>query len=198
MSFREILSMIVVLAVVSGVCGGGLAVVKMQTAEQIEYQKIKNIKEPALKAILSGYDNDPVTDRIKLVTGKDKKGKDVETTVFYAKKGGKVIAVAFEAYGGGFEGNVGIMMAVKIPDEVLDGIAATTHSETPSVGGVALNSPDFMGQFKGKSVSDNFALSSGGGAINGYSGATVSSEAATKAVTSGMEIFKKFKSEILG
>ncbi|MFH1673826.1 MAG: FMN-binding protein [Pseudomonadota bacterium] len=198
MSFREILKMIVVLTIVSGVCGGGLAVVKMATAEQIEYQKIKNIKEPALKAILSGYDNDPVIDRKVLVVGTDKKGKPIETTIFYAKKGGEVIAVAFEAYGGGFEGDIGVMIAIKMPDEVLDGIAATTHSETPSVGGVALNSPNFLGQFKGRPVGENFGLSSEGGVINAYSGATISSAGASKAIKSGMEIYKKFKSEILG
>ncbi len=198
MTFRDILNMIVVLTIVSGVCGGGLAVVKMATAEQIEYQQIKNIKEPALKKILSGYDNDPVSDRKKLVVGTDKKGKPIETTVFYAKKGGKVIAVALEAYGGGFEGDIGIMMAIKIPEEVLDGIAATTHSETPSVGGVALNSPNFLAQFKDKSIDTNFGMSSEGGLINAYSGATISSAGASKAVKSGMEIYKKFKSEILG
>lgn len=187
-----------VLTIVSGVCGGGLAVVKMATAEQIEYQKIKNIKEPALKAILSDYDNDPVSDRKKIVTGKDKKGKDMVTTVFYAKKGGKVTAVAFEAYGGGFGGNIGVMISIKEPGELLGGIAATTHSETPSVGGRAMADSGFRGQFEGQSVNSNFGLSSAGGVVNAFSGATVSSTGVSNAVKSGMEIYKKFKSEILG
>ncbi|MBU4420555.1 MAG: FMN-binding protein, partial [Proteobacteria bacterium] len=94
MTVRDIINMIVVLTVVSLVCGGGLAMVKMATAEQVEYQKIKNVKEPALKKILSDYDNDPVSDRKTIITGKDSKGKDIKTTIFYAKKGGKLIAVA--------------------------------------------------------------------------------------------------------
>lgn len=198
MSLRDLLKMIVVLTIVSGVCGGGLAVVKMATAEQIEYQQIKNIKAPALETILSGYDNDPVKDRKKIVTGKDKKGKDVETTVFYARQGGKVIAVAFEAYGGGFGGDIGVMISIKQPDEVLGGIAATTHSETPSVGGIAMAHPDFRGQFLDQSIDANFGLSSAGGIVNAFSGATVSSTGVSNAVKSGMEIYKKFKSEILG
>ena len=198
MSFRDILNMIVVLTIVSGVCGGGLALVKMATAEQIEYQQIKNIKAPALKKILADYDNDPVKDRKKIIIGKDKKGKDIERTIFYAKKDGKVTAVAFEAYGSGFGGNIGVMISIKEPDEVLGGIAATTHSETPSVGGVALEDPDFRGQFANKSTNTNFDLSSAGGIVNAYSGATVSSTGVSKAVKNGMEIYKKFKGEILG
>jgi electron transport complex protein RnfG len=190
--------MIVVLTIVSSVCGGGLALVKMATAEQIEYQQIKNIKAPALKKILSDYDNDPVKDRKKIIIGKDKKGKDIERTVFYAKKGGKVTAVALEAYGSGFGGDIGVMISIKEPEEVLGGIAATTHSETPSVGGVAMEDPDFRGQFANKSIDANFGLSAAGGIVNAYSGATVSSTGVSKAVKNGMEIYKKFRSEILG
>ncbi|MBA3017936.1 MAG: FMN-binding protein [Proteobacteria bacterium] len=198
MTVRDIINMIVVLTVVSLVCGGGLAMVKMATAEQVEYQKIKNVKEPALKKILSDYDNDPVSDRKTIITGKDSKGKDIKTTIFYAKKGGKLIAVAFEAYGSGYGGPIGVVMSINQPDEVLGAIAATTNSETPSVGGIVMASSELRDQYAGKPVDANFGLNSAGGIINAISGATMSSIGVSTAVKNGMEIYKKYKSDILG
>lgn len=196
MQVRDIISMIVVLSIVAGVCGGGLSLVKLATAEQIEYQKIKNIKEPALKSILTGYDNDPVMDRKDVVTGKDKKGRDVSTTFFFAKKAGKVIAVAFETAAAGFHGDIGVMVAVNPEADKLDGCAITTQSETPGVGSRVQADPSFCAQFKGKSVSDNFGLSSAGGVVQGLSGATVSSTGVSNAMKAGVETYKKYKSQL--
>lgn len=198
MSVREIIKMIVVLTVVASVCGGGLALVKQATSEQIEYQKIKNIKEPALMAILSDYDNNPVKDRKKIVIGTDKRGKPIETTIFYAKKGSKVIAIALEAYGGGFEGPIGVMISIKQPDDVLGAIAVTTQSETPGVGTRVITELEFCAQFEGQSIDTNFATSSEGGVVDVLSGATYSSIGVSKAVVEGMKIYKKYKADILG
>jgi len=191
-SLRDIIKMIVVLTIVSAVCGGGLALVRISTADQITYQKIKFIKEPALKQILVGYDNDPVSDRKEIVTGKDKKGKDVATTFFYAKKAGQVITIAFETEAPGFAGNVGVMMAVK-PDGTMQGVAVTTLSETPGVGTRVKEDPSFCAQFVGKPLTANFSL---GAEIQGLSGATVSSTAVSNAVKSGVELYTKHKSQL--
>lgn len=196
MQVREIISMIVVLSLIAGVCGGGLSLVKMATAEQIDYQKIKNVKEPALKKVLAGYDNDPVQDRKDLVTGKDKKGKDVKTTFFFARSGGKCISVAFETTSGGFHGELGVMMAINPATEKLDGCAITTQSETPGVGSRVADDPSFCAQFKDKAVTDNFGLSSAGGVVQGLSGATVSSTGVSNAVKAGAEMYKKYKSQL--
>ena len=193
MQVREIINMIVVLTLVSAVCGAGLALVKVATADQIAYQKIKFIKEPALKKVLTGYDNDPVTDRKDIVTGKDKKGKDVVTTFFFAKKAGKVIDVAFESSATGFHGEIGVMMAVNPETEKLEGIAITTQSETPGVGTRVADDPSFCAQFKDKSLTANFSL---GGEVQGLSGATVSSTGVSNAVKAGVETYKKYKTQL--
>ncbi|MDI6789103.1 MAG: RnfABCDGE type electron transport complex subunit G [Thermodesulfobacteriota bacterium] len=193
MQVREIIKMIVVLTLIAAVCGGGLSLVKLATAEQIAYQQIKFIKEPALKKVLTGYDNDPVTDRKDIVTGKDKKGKDVVTTFFFAKKGGQVITVAFEASATGFHGDIGVMMAVNPEIDKLDGIAITSQSETPGVGTRVADDPSFCAQFKDKSLTANFSL---GGEVQGLSGATVSSAGVSNAVKAGVETYKKYKSQL--
>jgi len=190
---REIIKMIVVLTLVAGVCGGGLSLVKLATAERIAYQQIKFIKEPALKRVLTGYDNDPVTDRKDIVTSKDKKGKDVVTTFFFAKKAGKVIDVAFEASATGFHGDIGVMMAVNPEIDKLDGIAITSQSETPGVGTRVADDPSFCAQFKDKPLTANFSL---GGEVQGLSGATVSSTGVSNAVKAGVETYKKYKPQL--
>lgn len=193
MQVREIIKMIVVLTLVAAVCGGGLSLVKLATAEQIAYQQIKFIKEPALKKVLTGYDNDPVTDRKDIVTGKDKKGKDVVTTFFFAKKAGKVIDVAFETSATGFHGEIGVMMAVNPEIDKLDGIAITSQSETPGVGSRVADDPSFCAQFKDKPLTANFSL---GGEVQGLSGATVSSTGVSNAVKTGVETYKKYKPQL--
>ncbi len=195
MSARDILRMIVVLTLFCGIWGGALSVVKKVTEPQIEYQRIKNIKAPAIKKALSvEYDNDPVKDRIKVVVGKDQRGKDIVKNIFLAKKGGKLVAVVLEAYGAGYGGDVGVMVAINLPSETVGGIAVTTHSETPGVGTKAIESKDFIGQFLNKPITTNFAPESG--TIDAVSGATFTSRGIMTAVQNAVNIYKKIKNKI--
>jgi len=66
---RDIIQMIVVLAVLGAASGGGLALVKSGTAEKIEYQQLKFVKGPAILAIMEGCSNDPIVDRFKIPYG---------------------------------------------------------------------------------------------------------------------------------
>jgi len=194
-SARDILRMIVVLTLFCGIWGGALSVVKKVTEPQIEYQRIKNIKAPAIKKALSvEYDNDPVKDRIKVVVGKDQRGKDIVKNIFLAKKGGKLVAVVLEAYGAGYGGDVGVMVAINLPSETVGGIAVTTHSETPGVGTKAIESKDFIGQFLNKPITTNFAPESG--TIDAVSGATFTSRGIMTAVQNAVNIYKKIKNKI--
>lgn len=196
MSLREILKMILMLTVVTGVCGAALSMVKLATEDQIEYQRLKNIKEPALKKVLTNYDNDPLTDRKTIVIGTDDRGRPIEKTFFLAKKDGKITAVALEAFGGGYEGDIGVMIAIKRPQDRVSSIAITTHTETKGVGTKAMNSPRFMNQFKDKGLDTDFSPE--GGNIDAYSGATLSSHGIQKAVEKGTQIYQKVKSKLFG
>lgn len=196
MTLREILRMVLILTLVTGIWGGLLSMVKMATEDQIQYQRIKNIKAPALRQALSvAYDNDPVKDRRTIVVGQDNKGQPLEKTFFYATKNGQIQAVALEAYGSGYEDQVGVMMSISVHDDTLDGIAITTHSETPGVGTKAFESRDFMNQFTDQPLSTNF--SSQGGAIDAVSGATYTSNGVMNAVHKGVQIYQDVKSKIL-
>jgi Na+-translocating ferredoxin:NAD+ oxidoreductase subunit G len=195
-SLREIIQMVLVLTIVASVCAGGLAAVKMVTMEQIEYQQIKFIKEPALKKILTDYDNDPISDRIQIVTGKDARGRDVSTTFFLAKKGGQLTSLAFESTGSGYGGPINVMIAIAPKDDVVQGIAVTTQSETPGLGTKIVDDPSFSAQFAKKPVDANFGLTSAGGQIQAITGATVSSAGVSNAVNRGVELYQEFKTQL--
>ena len=196
MTLREILRMVLVLTLVTGIWGGLLSLVKMATEDQIQYQRIKNIKAPALRQALSvSYDNDPVKDRRTIVVGKDSTDQPVTKTFFYATQNGQIQAVALESFAAGYEDQVGVMLSIAVANDALDGIAITTHSETPGVGTKAFESRDFMSQFDGRPLSTNF--SSQGGAVDAVSGATYTSNAVMNAVQKGVQTYKKFKSKIL-
>ena len=59
---REIIKMIVVLTLLSTASGGLLAALRNETQERIDLQVIQFVKGPAIKKILEGATNDPITD----------------------------------------------------------------------------------------------------------------------------------------
>jgi Na+-translocating ferredoxin:NAD+ oxidoreductase subunit G len=193
---RELIRMVLVLTIVTSVCAGGLAAVKMATREQIEYQQIKFIKEPALKKILTDFDNDPISDRIQIVTGRDARGRELSTTFFLAKKGGAVTSLAFEASGPGYGGPIGVMIALDPKAGVVQAVAVTTQSETPGLGTKIIDDPHFPAQFQNKPLGSDFNLASAGGEIQAISGATVSSAGVSTAVSRGVELFEKVRPQL--
>ncbi len=196
MTLRELIRMIVVLTCVTVVCAGSLAAVRLVTREQIDYQQIKFIKEPALKKILTDYENDPVADRIQIETGKDARGRPVYATLFPAKKGGAVVTVVLEASAPGYGGPIGVMVAIDPKNDRLRGIAVTTQSETPGLGTKIIDDPSFGAQFAGKPLSANFQLASAGGDIQAISGATVSSNGVSQAVIRAVGLYQSVKPEL--
>jgi len=187
---NEMIKMVVVLTVLCGVSGGLLASLRDGTAAQIENQQLKFVKGPAIKTILEGASNDPITDRFKLADG------EVEKNFFVGKFDGKANTIAFEGSGKGFGGDLGIMIAVNLDDQKLAGVAVTTHSETPGLGAKAKEDPGFSAQFKGLSVNEDIKVTNDGGDINAISGATITSRAVCDAVTASLAAYKKLQPQL--
>ena len=119
---NELVKMVVVLTVLSAFSGGLLAGLKNGTAAQIENQQLKFVKGPAIKSILEGSSNDPIVDRFKVTDG------DVERSFFVGKFDGKANTLAFESFGKGYGGEVGLMVGVNIETDEIIGVSVTTHS----------------------------------------------------------------------
>jgi electron transport complex protein RnfG len=182
--------------VLTAICGGSallLSYANEATKAQREYQLLKYVKEPSIKAVLSGYDNDPIRDRFTLELGIDEKGHPSMKNVFPARQGEQLLAVAYGTSATGYHGPIEVMVGIDASG-TLTGISIMTHTETPGLGARVVEE-GFTGQFKGLSLSDELELSANGGEIDAISGATLSSKGVLKAVKKALELFPDVRKE---
>ncbi|AZR73298.1 hypothetical protein BBF96_07815 [Anoxybacter fermentans] len=106
---------------------------------------------------------------------------------------GNPIGIAIEAYGGGFQGEIKLMIGL-IPDEKkISAIKVLSHLETPGLG-ARITEESFKSNFKDKPFGDYTVVKRP--ARNKYeveaiSGATISSEAVTSIVENTLEAVKE-------
>ena len=186
----EMIKMIVVLTVLAAMSGGLLAAIRDNTLEQIEIQELQFVKGPAIKKIMKGAENDPITDRFKLTDG------ETERSFFIGKFDGKANVVALESFGPGYADDVGVMAAINLDEDVLVDIGITKSLETPGLGARAKEDPAFAAQFVGLSVLEPIAVSQDDGTISALSGATITSRAVCAAATDIGEIYQRLKPQI--
>ena len=189
---RDLIKMVVVLLVICTTSGVVLSYVNEATKAPREYQYIKFVQEPSIKAVLSDYDNDPVKERIKLAVGEDEEGNPIEIVVFPAKKGGATQAIAYSAAAKGYHDLIEVMVGVG-PEGKLTGISIMTHTETPGLG-ARIVEPEFTDQFAGLDL-ETTKLSAEGGKVDALSGATFSTVGVIAAVGAALEQFPQIKKE---
>ena len=184
---RDIIRMVVVLTLICAASGLTLSLIYRVTEAPIDYQTIKFVKEPAVKKVLTGYDNDPILDRKKIVIGTDEQGSPIELTIFPAKRQGETFAVAIEGRGKGFHGTIGVMVGVSKEGSLTD-IGITSHSETPGIGS-KVTETTFTTQFQGLPITGELK-------VDGISGATYSSKGVMSAVNQALGYVAKFREEM--
>lgn len=172
----EILRMVVVLSVITGLSGLILSTIKVVTEPIIEEQVLVNVQGPALKQVLLQATNDPIADRKPL----ELPGSEQTVLVFPALKDGKLQAVAIEGSGPGYGGDVNVIVGFDVRADQVLGISVTTHKETPGLG-TRIQENAFTRQFRSKDPA-KAVLKKDGGDIDAISGVTVSSVAVTEAV----------------
>jgi electron transport complex protein RnfG len=187
---REMIKLFLVIVIFSALSGGLLATLRGATKDRIEYQKLKFVKGPTIQQILEGCSNDPLVDRFKIADGKE------ERSFFVGEFDGKRNTVAFEGFGKGFGGDIGVIVAVNLENDEIVGVGVTTHSETPGVGARAKTDPAFAAQFKGLSIKEPVKVKADGGNIDAVSGATISSRGVCGAVAALAEIYLRLKGQI--
>lgn len=172
----ELLRMVVVLSVITGLSGFILSTIKVATDPIIEEQVLANVQGPALKEVLLQATNDPIADRKPLSLP----GTEQQVLVFPALKDGKLQAVAIEGAGQGYGGDVNVIVGFDVGADKVLGISVTTHKETPGLGS-RVQENAFTKQFKAKDPA-KAVLKKDGGDIDAISGVTVSSVAVADAV----------------
>jgi electron transport complex protein RnfG len=188
---REMIKLFLVITVFSSVAGGLLAAVRNATQERIEYQQLKFVKGPTIKEIMKGCSNDPLIDRFKIMDGKS------ERSFYVGVFEGKRNTIAFESFGKGYGGDMGVIVAVNVENDKIIGVGVSTHSETPGVGTKVKTEPGFSSQFKGLSIKEPFAVKADGGQIDAISGATISSRGVCGALLDLGKIYIRLKADIL-
>ena len=186
----EMIKMVVVLTVLSIVSGGSLSWLKDFTEPKIENQVMNLVKGPAIRQILEAADNDPVEDRFKIQDG------DVERNVFVGVFGGTADTVVMEASASGYGDKIGMVVAINMAEETLRGIAVTTHKETPGLGAMAKDDPNFAAQFVDKSITAPFGVTTDGGQISALSGATITSRAVCTGVNNAIASYNQLKPQL--
>ena len=187
----ELIKMIVVLTVISLASGGLLAALREGTMERIEVQTLEFVKGPAVRNVLQGSSNDPITGRFQIKDG------DELRTFFVGVFDGQPTAVALETSTKGYKGDMGMMVALDVKQNKLVGVAVTTHAETAGLGAKAQSDPKFSGQFKGASIAAPVKVTQDGGSINAISGATITSRAVCGGVSNALATYEKLKPQIL-
>jgi electron transport complex protein RnfG len=190
---RDLVKMVVVLLVICTISGVALAYVHHITEEPRQYSYVKFVQEPSMKALLSGYENDPIKDRIQLALGEDERGKPINKIVLPAKKDGKIFELAYGASAMGYIDVIEVMVGFK-PDGEVIGISIMRNIETPGLGS-RISEPEFAEQFTGIDLETN-QLSAEGGKIDAISGATNSSIGVIKAVAVALQQFPQIQKEV--
>ncbi len=187
----EMIKMVVVLTALSIISGGGLKGLEEWAKPQIENNVMREVKGPAIKAMLKEAENDPVADRFKIQDG------DIERNVFVGVFDGKANTVVLESETNGFGGKIGLVVAINTEEQKLAGIGVTTHTETPGLGGEAKANPNFAAQFVGKSITTPIQVTNDGGEISALSGATITSRAVCAGTMQAVDTYNKLKPQLM-
>lgn len=196
MIMNETARLALVLTLIAAGAGLILSLVEGVTREPIaEQRRLETVR--ALRNVLPAFDNSPDADTVVLVTGKDKKGRDLERTFFRGRQGGELTGVAFPVTAPeGYSGNIGIMVGIA-PDGTVSGIEILSHAETPGLGD-KITTPEFKAQFAGKNLDNaDWRVKKDGGQFDQITGATISPRAVVKAVSGGLQFFREHRGEVL-
>jgi electron transport complex protein RnfG len=193
---KGMLRLVLALTMITVSAGLILSLVEAMTREPIaEQRRLETLR--ALQAVLPPADNSPDQDTVQLVTGQDKRGRDVARTFFRGRQGRTLTGVAFQVTAAdGYSGNINIMVGVD-PSATLVGIEILSHNETPGLGD-KIDQPEFKEMFAGKNLDNaDWRVKKDGGEFDQITGATISPRAVVGAVRKGLEFFRDHRSEIL-
>lgn len=183
-----ITKMLLVLTIIGAVSGGILAGVFHVADPLIQANREKELKEAIFVALPEAKDYKVLEKEVNKETITIYKGIDAD---------GKPVGIAFIADGGGFQGNIRIMVGLSLDYLKLKGIKVLEQNETPGLGN-RIKEPAFEGQFKGLEIKPKieyikYRKPEKPNQIQAITGATISSDAVVKninnAVTKILNVF---------
>jgi electron transport complex protein RnfG len=171
---KKIISLVASLTIISGVCAAVLAYVNCLTKVPIAEMKVKQ-EQDAVKAVLP-------QGAVKIEkASKQVDGKDVEYYVGFGKDGKVVGYAARGSDKRGYGGLIELMVGFLADKKTVECYKTLVASETPGLG-MNMNSPEFVGQFKGKDATNLKVKQDPGGTIEAITAATITSRAVCYAI----------------
>lgn len=178
------LNMFIVLMGITVLAAASLGSVYELTKEPIKQAQLSK-QELAIKAVIPGFDNDPIKDSYNV------EAADGIVRVFPAMKGDETLGAAVETFTTkGFGGLVKVMVGFDKEGNILN-YSVLEHKETPGLG--SKMQEWFRGgkrAIAGKNPSkDNLTVAKDGGDIDAITAATISSRAFLDAVDRGYQTY---------
>lgn len=174
-NWNRVYKPIVVLCVICIVITGALAATNAATAPVIA-EATRLAQEQARSELL------PEADGFEKVEGVS---VDNVSDVYAATNGaGYVITSTSKGYGG----TMTVMVAFT-PDSTIKQIKVTEQGETQGIGSKVAGTPSYWERYQGQSAGSQLKITKDGGTIDGENGATISSRALAKAVSSAIEAY---------
>ncbi len=147
------------------------------------------------------HDNDMLLDTITVPSADFNIGAN-ETTVFLAKKSGKVTAVCFKFTApDGYSGAINMIMGLGRDGNIL-GVRVLSHKETPGLGDkIEVAKSNWILSFVGRSLDNltqaQWAVKKDGGEFDQFAGATITPRKSVQAIYRGLQLFKAHQAQLI-
>ena len=165
---------------------------------RLDEDLIKSLEEVVPAAL---HDNDMLQDTLIIPSAEFNIGAN-ETTVYLAKKSGKVTAACFKFIApDGYSGPINMIMGVDRDGNIL-GVRVLSHKETPGLGDkIEVAKSNWILSFVGRSLDNlaptRWAVKKDGGEFDQFAGATITPRKSVQAVNRGLQLFKAHQAQLI-
>jgi len=166
--------------------------------QRLNEDLIKSLEEVVPAAL---HDNDMLQDTLTIPSGDFNIGAK-ETTVYLAKKSGKVTAVCFKFIApDGYSGAINMIMGIDRNGNIL-GVRVLSHKETPGLGDkIEAAKSDWILKFAGRSLDNltpaQWAVKKDGGVFDQFAGATITPRKSVQATYRGLQLFEAHQAQLI-
>jgi electron transport complex protein RnfG len=162
-------------------------------------EDLKKSLEEVVPAAL--HDNDMLQDTLTIPSADFNIGAN-KTTVYLAKKSGKVTAVCFKFIApDGYSGAINMIMGIDRDGNIL-GVRVLSHKETPGLGDkIEAAKSNWILSFVGRSLDNltpaQWAVKKDGGVFDQFAGATITPRKSVQAIHRGLQLFKAHQAQLI-
>lgn len=179
-----------------------LGVTNCSTEDTIQQRLDEDLKKSLEEVVpASLHDNDMLQDTLMVPSSEFNIGAN-ETTVYLAKKSGKITAVCFKFIApDGYSGAINMIMGIDRDGNIL-GVRVLSHKETPGLGDkIEVAKSDWILKFVGRSLDNltpaQWAVKKDGGVFDQFAGATITPRKSVQAIHRGLQLFKAHQAQLI-